>query len=78
MIKIFRKINEAVDSARYHSRRRRHRDRVLHEKKGKYTQQTMFLDTPKLGPVLRSPNSETMDVLEYSLGGFGGSPQKNC
>jgi len=47
-------------------------------KKEKYTQQTMFLDTPKLGPVLRSPNSETMDVLEYSLGGFGGSPQKNC
>ena len=47
-------------------------------KKEKYTQQTMFLDTPKLGPVLRSPNSETMDALEYALGGFGGSPQKNC
>ncbi|AGE50214.1 hypothetical protein ATCVCanal1_507L [Acanthocystis turfacea Chlorella virus Canal-1] len=31
-----------------------------------------------LGPLLRSPNSETHDVLEYSLGGFGGSPKPGC
>lgn len=50
----------------------------LSSRKERYTEQTMFLDVPKLRPVLRSRNSETMDVLEYSLGGFGGSPQKSC
>ena len=41
-------------------------------KKEKYTSGTT------LGPLLRSPNSETHDVLEYSLGGFGGSPRPGC
>ncbi|AGE59465.1 hypothetical protein ATCVOR07043_562L [Acanthocystis turfacea Chlorella virus OR0704.3] len=42
------------------------------KKKEKYT------SGATLGPLLRSPNSETHDVLEWSLGGFGGSPDAGC
>jgi LPXTG-motif cell wall-anchored protein len=42
------------------------------KKKEKYT------NGATLGPLIRSPNSETHDVLEYSLGGFGGSPTSGC
>ena len=37
-----------------------------------------YMSGATLGPLLRSPNSETHDVLEYSLGGFGGSPKAGC
>jgi uncharacterized protein involved in exopolysaccharide biosynthesis len=47
-------------------------------RKEKYTAQTMFLDKPRLDPVLRGPNSETMDVLAYSLGGLVAPKQKKC
>ncbi|AGE56341.1 hypothetical protein PBCVNEJV1_556L [Paramecium bursaria Chlorella virus NE-JV-1] len=40
--------------------------------------QTMFLTTPRLKPVLRSRNEETMDVLAYSLGGLDKPTPKNC
>jgi hypothetical protein len=42
------------------------------KKKEKYT------SGATLGPLIRSPNSETHDVLEWSLGGFGGSPKPGC
>jgi flagellar basal body-associated protein FliL len=42
---------------------------VMSKKKEPFTQ-TMFLNKPRLGPVLRSPNEETVDVLAYSLGGL--------
>lgn len=41
-------------------------------KKEKYT------SGATLGPLLRSPNSETHDVLEWSLGGFGGALRPGC
>ena len=44
---------------------------VQNKRKEKYTNAT-------LGPLLSSPNEETYDVLEWSLGGFGGSPRKSC
>ncbi|AGE55703.1 hypothetical protein ATCVMN08101_619L [Acanthocystis turfacea Chlorella virus MN0810.1] len=44
----------------------------LMKKKEKYTSGVA------LGPVIRSPNSETYDVLQWSLGGFGGSPKPGC
>ena len=44
---------------------------VQNNRKEKYTNVT-------LGPLLSSPNEETHDVLEWSLGGFGGSPRKSC
>ncbi|AGE49210.1 hypothetical protein ATCVBr0604L_564L [Acanthocystis turfacea Chlorella virus Br0604L] len=37
-----------------------------------------YMSGATLGPLLRSPNSETHDVLEWSLGGFGGSPKAGC
>jgi len=36
------------------------------------------LDTPRLRPVLRSRNDETMDVLAYSLGGLDAPKTKKC
>jgi len=45
---------------------------VMNKRKEKYTSGVA------LGPLLRSPNSETHDVLEWSLGGFGGSPRATC
>jgi hypothetical protein len=48
------------------------------KKKEKYTDQTMFPDQSRLRPVLRGQNSETMDVLAYSLGGLCKPTQKNC
>jgi LPS O-antigen subunit length determinant protein (WzzB/FepE family) len=47
------------------------------QRKEKYTN-TMFLDQPRLRPVLRGENSETMDVLAYSLGGLSKPRQKSC
>ena len=44
---------------------------VQNKRKEKYTNAT-------LGPLLSSPNEETYDVLQWSLGGFGGSPRKSC
>ena len=44
---------------------------VQNKQKEKYTNAT-------LGPLLSSPNEETYDVLQWSLGGFGGSPRKSC
>jgi hypothetical protein len=44
----------------------------------KKTRKEKYMNGTTLGPILRSPNSETHDVLEYSLGGFGGSPRKSC
>lgn len=43
---------------------------LMKGKKERFTGQTMSLDTPRLRPVLRSRNDETMDVLAYSLGGL--------
>ena len=48
------------------------------KRKEKYTAQTVFLDQPRLRPVLRGANSETMDVLAYSLGGLGQPAKKSC
>ena len=45
---------------------------VQNKRKEKYT------NGVRLGPLLSSPNEETYDVLEWSLGGFGGSPRKSC
>ena len=45
---------------------------VQNKRKEKYTNGT------RLGPLLKSPSEETYDVLEWSLGGFGGSPRKSC
>jgi hypothetical protein len=47
-------------------------------KKERFTGQTMFLDAPRLRPVLRSRNDETMDVLAYSLGGLSAPSAKKC
>lgn len=47
-------------------------------KKERFTGQTMFLDAPRLRPVLRSRNEETMDVLAYSLGGLDAPKTKTC
>jgi uncharacterized protein involved in exopolysaccharide biosynthesis len=48
------------------------------KKKEKYTAQTMFLGQPGLRPVLRGENSETMDVLAYSLGGLSKQTHRSC
>ena len=48
------------------------------KRKEKYTEHTMFLNQPRLRPVLRGENSETMDVLAYSLGGLSKPKQKSC
>ena len=37
-----------------------------------------YMNGATLTPLLHSPNSETHDVLEWSLGGFGGSPKPGC
>ena len=47
-------------------------------KKERFTGQTMSLDAPRLRPVLRSRNDETMDVLAYSLGGLDVPKTKKC
>jgi len=47
-------------------------------KKERFTGQTMFLDAPRLRPVLRGRNDETMDVLAYSLGGLSAPSAKKC
>ena len=47
-------------------------------KKERFSEQTMFLQTPRLRPVLRGQNEETMDVLAYSLGGLDAPKRTTC